>query len=117
MYVRGDQLDFAETGFDFSADLGVGCQCGMTQPVVAHHAAFVWVRDCARFKRLHRGECGLHTWLHFRQESVTEVDPASVDREVELVNMKIVLFESFPGHDWCKVRIKSWLVFSCLVLG
>ncbi len=63
------------------------------------HATFVRIRDRTRFEFLHRSESGLDPRLHFREEIVTEVDAADVDREIELVDVQIVLFEAFPGHD------------------
>ena len=66
---------------------------------MADHSTFVWVGDCTTFEGLHRSICSLHLRIHLSEKVVAEVDAADVDCKIKLVNVKVVLFETIPGHD------------------
>ena len=69
---------------DLLLDRGVGCQLGVTQPVVTHHAVLVRIRDCPRFKLLHGLEGLIDLPGHRREQVVLKTHAADVDGESEV---------------------------------
>ena len=104
MYLGCDLLDVSEAGLDLSSQFRLGCERCVAEPIVADHAILVGVGDGAGLEFLHGLVGCLDLGLHFGEKVVAEVDTADVDREIEVLEFKIVLVEAFPGHKKCELR-------------
>ena len=97
MDVRGERLDFGDRAGDVAANVGSGRKVGIAEPIVAHHAFLVGVRNGAFLKRVHGGERLLHGRLNRFEEAVGKLDATQVEREAEVRIIEIPLLKMIPG--------------------
>ena len=101
--VGGELLNPRVRLVDVSAQFGIGREFRIAQPIMAHHPAFVRIRDRARFQFAHGRERFFHERLHLPKESVPETHPADVDGKIEILVGKKIFLEARPerrrSHD------------------
>ena len=70
--IPAEGLDVRQRSINGGFQFRRGSQCGVAQPVVAHHAFFIRVGNGAGFQRLHVGERPVYPPLHGGQEGVVQ---------------------------------------------
>ena len=96
MNIGRERLDLFVRLFDVAAKIGIRSQRRIAQPIVADHAVFIRIRDCACLQFTHGPKRLLDTWLHLVEEIVAKFHPADVDRKIDIVVTQEILLEALP---------------------